>query len=309
MDLNENRGMNMSEEQDEKKEEILSDDSITPETPPDEEPKGDRSVLFTALGILVVLAAAFGIYYFLIYRKPAKPAETPAMPPAAVEEKQAPSSEPTETSKLPPVALDESDGLVRQLARELSSHPRLAGWLRSGQLIRHFVGAVDNIANGLSPRSHIKFFMPEGEFKVIKTGNVFIADPDGFNRYHPAVDVFVSLDSGQCAALFRGLKPLCQEAYRDLGYPNQDFEATLVRAIRELLETPIVDGDIILEKAVLNYTMLDPNLENLTDAQKHLLRMGPENVEAIQKKLREMAAALGVPPGSLPVARHYTTAP
>lgn len=271
--------------------------------------KSDRRVVLTAAGILLVLVAAFAFYYFMIYRNPARGGEAAPATPSAVEEKQLAPAEPSEAPAVPSVELDKSDALVRRLAGELSSHPRLAVWLKSEQLIRHFVGAVDNIANGLSPRSHITFFLPAGEFKVIKTGNVYIADPDGFTRYHPVVDVFVSLDSAQCVSLLRGLKPLCQEAYRDLGYPGQDFEAALVRAIGELLETPVVEGDIILEKAVLNYTMLDPNLENLSDAQKHLLRMGPENVEAIQKKLREMAAALGVSGSSLPVARRYTTAP
>jgi len=267
--------------------------------------KSDRRVVLMAAGILLVLVAVFAFYYFAIYKNPAKSDETAAAPLA--EQKQLAPAEPSEGTAVPPVALDQSDELVRRLAREISSHPRLASWLKSEQLIRHFVGAVDNIANGLSPRSHITFFMPDGDFKVIKTGNLFVADPDGFARYNPVVDVFVSIDTAQCVSLLRGLKPLCREAYRDLGYPDQDFEATLVRAITELLATPVVEGDIILEKAVLNYTMLDPNLENLSDAQKHLLRMGPENIEAIQKKLRELAAALGVPASSLPVSRRYTT--
>jgi hypothetical protein len=279
------------------------------ETPTESAPASDRNVLLIAAAILLVLAAAFGIYYYAIYKKPAKSAETVSGAPVAVEEKQLPPAELSEVPLPPAVGLDQSDDLVRRLARVLSSHPRLGVWLRGAELIRHFVGAVDNIANGLSPRSHIGFFAPDGDFKVLKTGNVFVADPDGYNRYHPVVDVFISLDSRQCVSLFRDLKPLCQEAYRDLGYPNQDFEATLVRAIRELLETPVVEGDIILEKAVLNYIMLDPNLENLSDAQKHLLRMGPENIEAIQKKLREMAAALGVPAAALPSPRRYATAP
>lgn len=268
--------------------------------------KSDSRVVLTAAGILLVLVALFAYYYFAIYRRPVRAPEPAAVQPLPVEKPLAP-AEPSDAPAAPPVALDGSDELVRKLAREISSHPRLAGWLQSAQLIRHFVGAVDNIANGLSPRSHIGFFVPDGDFRVMKMGQVFVADPDGFARYNPVVDVFVSLDTAQCVSLLRGLKPLCQEAYRDLGYPNEDFEAALIRAVGELLETPVVEGDIILEKAVRNYTMLDPNLENLSDAQKHLLRMGPENVEAIQRKLREMAEALGVPAASLPASRRYST--
>jgi hypothetical protein len=207
---------------------------------------------------------------------------------------------------MPPVELDKSDDFVRQLAKEISTHPLLVEWLQSKGLIRRFVAAVDNIANGLSPRAHIDFFKPSGEFATVKRGDIYVADPDGYGRYQKVVDVFVSLDSAQCVSLFRTMKPLCQEAYRDLGYPDQDFEQTILRAIVELMGTPVVEGNIYLQKAVLNYVILDPALENLSDAQKHLLRMGPENVGAIEAKLREMALALGFSEDRLPKTRYYT---
>jgi hypothetical protein len=265
-----------------------------------------KKVLQIAFGIFILLAICAGVYYLWVYKKPPKEAEPVEVSPVAAAEKESlPGTQP-EVPVLPLVELDKSDDLVQQLASELSSHPRLIRWLQSKELIRRFVAGVDNIANGLSPRSNIEFFMPDGEYQAIKRDSVYYADPDGYSRYNPVVDVFISLDSQKCVSLFRGLKPLLQEAYRDLGYPNEDFEPTLIKAIVELLNAPVVDGTILLDKRVLSYVMLDPKLENLSEAQKHLLRMGPENVEAIQKKLREMALALGVPEGQLPQMRYYT---
>lgn len=263
-----------------------------------------RKVIQTAIGGLLFLMVVAVLFYFLVYKKPSQPApEVLESPPVAAEE-IAPVEEKS-VPALPPVALDQSDDLVRRLARELSSHPKVELWLKSKDLIRRFTAAVDNIANGLSPRSHVDFFIPAGEFKAIEKGDFLIADPNGFDRYNSVVDVFVSLDSKRCVELFRSLKPLFQEAYRDLGYPNQDFEDALFRAVDELLRTPVVEGDIRLEKAVQNYIMVDPVLEGLSDAQKHLLRMGPENVGAVQAKLREMAGALGIPESRLPRQRLY----
>jgi hypothetical protein len=270
------------------------------------EPK--KGLVSKVLIILLILAVAGALYYFLIYKKAGRDKGRLEAPPAAALDKEALLPAPADASSKPPVELDKSDDLVRQLAKEISSHPRIAQWLQSKGLIRRFVAAVDNIANGLSPRAHIDFFLPPGDFVAVKRGNVYIADPEGYSRYHTVADVFVSLDSQQCVSLFRALKPLCQEAYRDLGYPDQDFEQTILRAIVELLETPAVEGDIVLEKAVLNYVMLDPELESLSDAQKHLLRMGPENAGAIQAKMREMAVALGLAESRLPKARYYTPA-
>lgn len=298
----------MSEEQKDRLEEKIEQKEIGVQTPDEgDEPEAKKGLFSRVLVILLILAAAGAVYYFLIYKKTDRGKGGAEAPPAAVQDKELPFPAATDASR-PPVGLDQSDDFVRQLAKEISSHPRIAQWLQSKDLIRRFVAAVDNIANGLSPRAHIDFFEPPGELAVLKKGNFYIADPNGYGRYDTVADVFVSLDVKQCTSLFRALKPLCQEAYRDLGYPDQDFEQTFLRAIVELLETPVVEGDIVLEKAVLNYVMLDPELESLSDAQKHLLRMGPDNVGAIQTKMREFATSLGFAESSLPKARVYTPA-
>ncbi|MBP1768474.1 MAG: hypothetical protein H6P98_2589 [Candidatus Aminicenantes bacterium] len=298
----------MNEEKKEVPEEKIEEKSIAEEVFEEGEEGGGRGRRFpAALVVPLILILAGAVYYFLFFKRSDKGRERGETPPAVSLEKDIPLPAGEATSR-PPVELDKSDDLVRQLAKEISSHPRIAQWLQSKDLIRRFVAAVDNIANGLSPRAHIDFFSPPGEFVAVKKGDVFVADPEGYSRYNTVADVFVSLDSQQCVSLFRGLKPLCQEAYRDLGYPDQDFEQTILRAAIELLETPVIEGDIVLEKAVLNSIMLDPELEGLSDAQKHLLRMGPENVGAIQAKLREMAVALGFAESRLPKQRVYTPA-
>ncbi len=294
----------MNEDEKDLNAEKIEEKEIGVETFEEEEAEVKKRRFPRILLVFLIIAVAGALYYFLVHKRGTKPERLVDVTPAAVLEKELPPA--PEASAQPPVGLDESDDLVRLLAKEISTHPRLAGWLESKDLIRRFVAAVDNIANGLSPRAHIDFFEPPGEFEAVEMRGFTIANPEGYTRYHTVVDVFVSLDSNQCVSLFRSMKPLCQEAYRDLGYPDQDFEQTILRAIVELMRTPVVEGNIYLEKAVLNYVIRDPALENLSDAQKHLLRMGPENVGAIQTKLREMALALGFPEDRLPKTRYYT---
>jgi hypothetical protein len=273
----------------------------------EEKEEGEGKKIIRAVGVIfLILAVCAATYYFLIYKKGAKAPKPSETQTAGATENAALPSEQAAVPQLPPVELDKSDDLVRQWAKEVSSHPKLPVWLSSENLIRRFVAAADNIANGLSPRPHIDFFIPAGDFKVIKRGPLYYADPEGYSRYNPVVDVVVSLDSKQSAYLFRGLKPLFQEAYRDLGYPAQDFQETFLKAIVELLRTPVVEGNILLEKTVVNYVMVDDKLESLSEAQKHLLRMGPENVGAIQAKLREIALALGIQEYRLPKPWSYT---
>jgi hypothetical protein len=260
-----------------------------------------------AITIIVLIAIAAGVYYFFIYEKPEE------IPPVEQVQQEQPAQVPAEelvieeAPELIQVELDESDDTIRNMAEELSSHPDVASWLMSKDLIRKFVGAVDNIANGLSPRSQIDFFTLEESFKIIEKDGLYYVDHEGYDRYNLVGDVFSSLDSEGWVKLYEQSALLIQEAYKDLGYPEEDFDKTLTAAIVELLKAPVVEGDILLEAKVVSYTMADPELENLSEVQKHLIRMGPENVQKIQAKLREIGLALGIPENKLPQARIHPT--
>ena len=270
-----------------------------------DEPKKVRTL---AIGILLVIVAAVALYYFLVVRRPA-PGDVPADVGAETvtptgEEALSGAGDPAPLG-FPAVPLDESDSAVREFALALSSNPAFVKWLQSKELIRKFVAAVDNVANGISPKPHIDFFDPAGEFKVERTIEGTFIDSAGYTRYDPAVDAFHSLDATALVRLFRALKPLFQEAYRDLGYPGAEFEETMLRATLELLRAPVIEGPVRLEMKVLSYAIADETLESLSAAQKHFLRMGPRNVGLAQAKLRELAAAMGVPASRLPRAKFY----
>jgi len=254
----------------------------------------NKKVWFTGIGVIILIVVAVAVYYFFIRGKteitPEATEVVQTQPEVSVEEEDALKDE---TVMPLDVALDESDSVVRDLIRGLSSHPKLADWVITDDLVRKFVAAVDNVANGQSPRAHIDFFKTERKFKAVeKSGRLYI-DPSSYARYDQVADAFVSLDTEGSIRLFRQLKPVIQEAYRDLGYPEQDFQNTLARAIQELLRVPVVK-DVLVQKKVVSYEMIDPELEKLSQAQKHLLRMGPANVQKIQSKLRELASSLGV---------------
>lgn len=271
--------------------------------------KENKKVILTGIIFIAILVLVLVVYYFLIYSRPKeappvqevleeKPAQVPSEKPVSEEEKEIP--------ELISVELDKSDEFVRNLAKELSSHPKLVSWLVTKDLVRKFTAAVDNIANGLSPRPQIDFFIPKDYFKIVEKGGSYYEDPSNYDRYNAVADVFLSLNAKRCASFYRQLKPLIQEAYQDLGYPEEDFHKTLTRAIVELLKVPVVDGDIVLVKKVITYMMANPELENLSQAQKHLLRMGPENVRIIQEKLREIAIALEIPESQLPRSKVFS---
>ncbi len=275
----------------------------------DDRKSEQKKVLTLGAVIIVILAAAAVILYFTVLKKPKAGPVAEEVPVEEVKplESEKPLAEEAEALlPIPTVGLNESDPVVREFGLALSFHPTLPKWLQSKDLIRKFVAAVDNVANGMSPKSHIDFFAPAGTFKPATREGRTVIDESSYARYNPAAEVFLSLDSGATVRLYRSLKPLLQEAYRELGYPGTDFEETLVRAARELLATPVVRGPVPLESRVVSFAMDDETLEGMSQAQKHFFRMGPASVQAIQDKIREMVLRLGVPEAKLPRTKFYT---
>lgn len=247
----------------------------------------------------VLLAVAFAVYMYswrpepvrstgaLVTAAPAAQAPAPvsAPPPAMLEEAS------SVAAPLPPV--DASDPFVRNLVSELSSNPQVAAWLISEDLIRRFTAAVANISLGDSPAAHIEFMALDERFAVSAAEGGVHVDPRSYARYDLFAEAFASLDIDGTATLFESLRPLIESAYRDLGY-DDEFDYTLALAIERLLEVPVVEAPLQVNRRVLTYEFSDPELEGLDAAQRHFLRMGPRNVRMVQAKLWELAPALGV---------------
>jgi hypothetical protein len=195
---------------------------------------------------------------------------------------------------LPP--LSETDALVRQLVVKLSSHPKALAWLATNSLIENFTVATLNVSEGKTPVTHWPTLAPKTRFSVANTPRGAIVDPRSYRRYDDYAAAIGGLDPAGTARLYLTLKPRIMDAYRDLGFPEGDFDPVLERAIGVLLATPGVEGGNELREKVITFEFVDPNLESLPAASKQLLRMGPDNMRVVQAKLREIAVQLGLHP-------------
>ncbi len=196
------------------------------------------------------------------------------------------------------VKLNESDQPVRELAKDLSGDASFAHWLKTKDLVRTIAAVTNNIAAGESPANHLEFMAPKKEFPVFAKEGKYYLNSKSYRRYNRVAQTASSIETEAVKTLYPQLEPLLQQAYDELGYPGQKFRDILDKAFEVILKTPIVTGSIELEKKVISFAYKDPELEGLKPAQKHLLRMGPDNIKKIKSKLREIAVAL-----ELPVAR------
>ena len=244
------------------------------------------------------LLAAIALAVYVAAGRTLTPPSAPVVQRAATPAATRPLGGEAAAIDVPPLA--ETDPLVRELVRQITSHPRIAAWLATDGLIRAMTVGIENVAGGSTPAARFRVFRPAASFETITRDGAVRISPRSFQRYDELADAMASIDAAGAARLYATLKPRFEEAYRELGYPDTPFDRTLERAIVQLLKTPVPDGAARLEPKGIGYGYVDASLEGLTGAQKQLLRTGPRNVPLIQASLRKIALALGIPPDRLP---------
>jgi hypothetical protein len=265
--------------------------------------KGSTFVL-----LVILLAAGAGVYWVLrdttapepVVQAPVETPQTqapaepviknplpePAAPAATAKTEQTPPPEP-----LP--ALDDSDATVGQSIGELIEPVPVTDVFQLKNLVRYLVVTADNLPGKKLPQKYRPFSKVPGEFKVKEQSLVtYTLDPANDDRYAPFIKVIDALDIDRTVAVYVRLYPLFQQAYEDLGYPDQYFNDRLVEVIDHLLQAPKVKGPIQLVQHSVFYKFADPALENLSAGQKVMLRMGPQNRAIVENKLRAMRQVL-----------------
>lgn len=262
--------------------------------PPTAEPEARRPSTLGALAVLVVLVAVLIVFYYwrpLPFPRSAPEQQRGALDPGAQQV-------PTEFGPVP--ALDVSDEFVRALVKQLSSHPALVTWLASDQLVRACTVVIDKVAIGSSPAREMRAVGPTTPFQVMGTPGALRVDPKSYARYDTFANVIDSVDTEGAARAYRRLRPLFQQAFDELGYTSLTFDDRLALALGRLLDTPVPEGDVPVLATSVTFQYADPDLEALSPAQKHLLRMGPRNMRLVQHKIREFARAAGLTQGPRP---------
>jgi hypothetical protein len=265
------------------------------------EPEHSRVGLRVVIAVAILSALGAGGYYWFQHRPQpaANDIRSHTEQPVAASPPPKPVAEPGDVIDLPPLA--QTDAIVRQLVSGLSTHPSAAAWLAGDQLVRNFVVSVYNIAAGRSPAAQLNRLRPAQKFQVRGSGAELSVDPRSYARYDAYGDAMAALDARGAARLYATLKPRIQDAYRELGHPDDDFDRVMGRAFDELLAVPVLDGRVVgLASKSVSYEFADRRLQSMSAAQRQLLRMGPRNVKLVQAKLREIAPLMGLTISRLP---------
>lgn len=258
------------------------------------------------IGALVLVAV--GLWFFTQKNEaPSLPTEiTPPIEPAPMapplpeivqrapdipDAKPKPVDEPLRTEiELP--SLDQSDDYVRSVLTPISDSEDYALWLQEQNLLPKVAAVIDSLARGNIFRKVLPFKAPEGKFSVVRKDDRMWLSQDNYSRYNGFVDSFTALPPDLVAEAFHQLRPLLEEAFKELGNPPEQMDNTLITAIDLIIATPVISTPIALKRETVAYQFADPALESLSPLQKQLIRMGPDNQRKLQQYLRQIREAL-----------------
>jgi hypothetical protein len=192
---------------------------------------------------------------------------------------------------LPP--LGQMDTFLRALLGALSTHPDVARWLATDDLIRQMANGIDRVSRGQTPARDVPILRPKGDFAVQRRGRQMAVDPASFRRYDSLAALVESLDPRAVADAYRTIRPRLDEAYRALGRAEGSVNDALNVALQLLIDTPIVTEPVtVVAGKGATYAFADDQYERLAPVQKQLLRMGPANARRVQDRLREIKSAI-----------------
>jgi len=161
-------------------------------------------------------------------------------------------------------------------------------------MLRNTVVFIENFSNGHFVSKFSPMLAPEKPFVTQQKGGKLVIDPRSYQRYDIYADYIYSVDSKQFVQYYRSLKPSIDDFYAEIAKPNSRFDDALAQAINMVLATPVIYTPIEINSPSVMYLYNDPALENLNDAQKLLLRIGPQNLAKLKHKLRSIQAELSI---------------
>lgn len=286
---------------------VSQEDRIAPQ-----EKRGGASALTIAIVVILLIVAAGAYYFFDSKETQSEPEQPTAVTlPEIVPEQPLPTdanlpepeAEPEPVVE-PPVAqvttpqvepiptLADSDSYVKAKTLDVANGMKIDPILVEKDIIRHFVVFVDNIAQGQLARKVSPLKVPNSQFTVSDVSNRTYLNPDSYHRYDLYADFISNLDEQQLVTTYEQLTPLLNQAFDELGYNNGSFNERMIDAIDVVLAAPIIEQAIELNSVSVNYKFVDPQLESLPNAQKLMIRMGPENSKKVKMALRKLKKQL-----------------
>ena len=221
----------------------------------------------------------------------------PQEPVVELIEKPEPIVDVIEENPLP--SLDESDSWLKEKLPSLTWRKELLKLVIDDDMIRRFVVFTDNFSQGALAYKHSPLVSPSSSFSATETQifdkenqQEWLWDSQSERRFSLYIDLLKSIDNDSLVSWYHEIKPLIDQAYAELGYPDDDFTDVLQSAITRILDAELPKSELRIIRPSVMYKYQDPEIEALDDVDKLLLRLGKENLLIIKSALLEFSEKL-----------------
>ena len=238
-----------------------------------------NNALMLTSGIIILAIIAALAYYFLSSQPAEQPVTLVQPPPEVIEEaaiepeevepepvqiepeipaepveEEIVAAEPEEEIEPLPL-LSESDSWLKEKVTELTWRKELLRLVIDDDMIRRLVVFTDNFAQGIIAYEHSLLTKPSSKFNALEIDvesgeQVWVWDDKATKRFNLYVELIRAFDAEKLVDLYFEVKPLIDEAYQELGYPDDDFTDTLQDAISRVLDMDIPKGEVTLIRLV-----------------------------------------------------------
>lgn len=258
--------------------------------------------------VVAGLLAVGGGLVWHYYPRTAPPAPAPVAAPAAtapvappVVAQPAPPAFPIDqvpvlpAQDLPPLpALDASDADAFAALQAVLGDTDAGQFLVREFLVPRLVATIDNLPRKTLTRPIYAAVPVPGDLAVAEADGRLWLDDANDARYDLAVRSFEALDARQLVSAYVRFYPLLQQAYRDLGEPDRQFNDRLVEVIDHLLAAPERSGPLEVQRIPgrPRLAFADPARESASVGHKALWRLSPDQAARVKARLRELRGLL-----------------
>ncbi len=183
-------------------------------------------------------------------------------------------------------SLNDSDEYLKAELSAIDGGLPVLQYLVSEELIRKFVVMVENISRGEFPDRNRPVLDLNETMQVKEIGGEFyLMDEQSYKRFDNLIDALSNISTENAVNFYQQLLPLFEDACAELGLRNANFNELMFKAIENVTNAKTAAQAQQLKRPSINYLYADPLIENYTDVEKLLLRLGPENTEKLQRRL------------------------
>ena len=192
-----------------------------------------------------------------------------------------------------PAPINQSDEPFALSVAQLGPAHPVIEWLEPTQLLRKTVAMVDALSRGelMFKNRPVSNTVVEGAFLIESQPGRIELSPNNFARYDTLISAIEYVDEDTAIELYHFWSPRLEEAYAELGMQTS-FDQAFRAAMERLVNAPEVAGNIELVRPAVYYKFADPRLENLSDVEKLMIRMGPANAERLKAKVQLLIGAM-----------------